>query len=172
MALKPCVECGREISTEAAACPHCGKTLPKASPASGCLGWGCFAVVAFVVLSTALGAAVSNSPSPPVIPTAQDAAAQKQAAEEEKKSREDSDKLVALLIKNGLVLELDCEMHEAVVDVSLWNQMPYNSKGGATMALSSHCEGKTGYHRMKIFDHMNHRELAGVEAFSGGFYVK
>jgi hypothetical protein len=25
MALKPCKECGREISTDAKSCPHCGK---------------------------------------------------------------------------------------------------------------------------------------------------
>lgn len=28
MALKPCKECGREISTEAKTCPHCGKGSP------------------------------------------------------------------------------------------------------------------------------------------------
>jgi hypothetical protein len=28
MALKPCRECGRDVSTEAAACPHCGAAAP------------------------------------------------------------------------------------------------------------------------------------------------
>lgn len=41
MALKPCIECKREISTEAKTCPHCGKKNPTTSPADqakGCAG--------------------------------------------------------------------------------------------------------------------------------------
>jgi hypothetical protein len=39
MALQPCRECGREISTEAQTCPHCGvgrpaEAVPTASPAA------------------------------------------------------------------------------------------------------------------------------------------
>lgn len=43
MALKPCRECGKEVSTEAKACPHCGAinpTLPAGATVStkaGCL---------------------------------------------------------------------------------------------------------------------------------------
>lgn len=33
MALTPCPECEREISTAAEACPHCGYPLRKSSPA-------------------------------------------------------------------------------------------------------------------------------------------
>lgn len=29
MALKPCRECGKDVSMEAAACPHCGATAPS-----------------------------------------------------------------------------------------------------------------------------------------------
>jgi hypothetical protein len=32
MALKPCRECKKEVSTEASSCPHCGKKAPTASP--------------------------------------------------------------------------------------------------------------------------------------------
>lgn len=31
MALIKCVECGKEMSTQAAACPHCGMKMPKRS---------------------------------------------------------------------------------------------------------------------------------------------
>ena len=34
MALKPCVECKKEISTSAKACPHCGKPDPHVSSGS------------------------------------------------------------------------------------------------------------------------------------------
>lgn len=32
MALKPCRECAREVSTEARACPHCGAPSPTSTP--------------------------------------------------------------------------------------------------------------------------------------------
>jgi RNA polymerase subunit RPABC4/transcription elongation factor Spt4 len=32
MALVPCRECGKEISTEAPACPHCGRPTPPRTP--------------------------------------------------------------------------------------------------------------------------------------------
>ena len=34
MALKPCRECKREVSTDAKACPHCGKKSPTSRPTS------------------------------------------------------------------------------------------------------------------------------------------
>ncbi len=44
MALRPCSECGKEISTEARQCPHCGA---KPSNGIGCLGW----IMAFLLFS-------------------------------------------------------------------------------------------------------------------------
>lgn len=64
MALFPCAECGREISDQAAACPHCG------APAAGGTAarrapWGCGAllmgVVAIAVLFWAVGALMSDT---------------------------------------------------------------------------------------------------------------
>lgn len=40
MALKSCPECKKEVSSEAKACPHCGKPLPKIADMMGSLG--CF----------------------------------------------------------------------------------------------------------------------------------
>lgn len=36
MALKPCRECGAEVSTAAGKCPHCGMRYPANNPAAGC----------------------------------------------------------------------------------------------------------------------------------------
>ncbi len=47
MAMKPCKECGKEISTGASACPNCGKKNPTTSTAQKVVG---FVVVAFVML--------------------------------------------------------------------------------------------------------------------------
>lgn len=40
MAIKPCVECKREISDEADPCPHCGKRNPHGRRASNIVRFG------------------------------------------------------------------------------------------------------------------------------------
>ncbi len=37
MALRPCKECGQQISIDAKACPHCGKKQANSRAAVGCL---------------------------------------------------------------------------------------------------------------------------------------
>lgn len=58
MALKPCKECGKEISTEAEKCPHCGAKL---SGKFGCLP---MAVIAIIVIG-AISSLSTNSPPAP-----------------------------------------------------------------------------------------------------------
>ncbi len=51
MALRPCRECGKDVSTEAALCPHCGVANPArlmTPAAQGCLG--CLGIVALLAL--------------------------------------------------------------------------------------------------------------------------
>lgn len=49
MAIAPCRECGKEISTEATTCPNCGAAR-RQTVVPGCLGWAAIAVfVLFVV---------------------------------------------------------------------------------------------------------------------------
>lgn len=48
MALKPCRECKREISTGADACPHCGKRSPTADGSKKALG--CVGVIAILAV--------------------------------------------------------------------------------------------------------------------------
>ena len=61
MALEPCRECGRTISTEAVACPHCGAppkprqnlNMSSSPPATGKTGEGCaaFGIGCLVILA-------------------------------------------------------------------------------------------------------------------------
>jgi hypothetical protein len=64
MALVPCRECKRDISTEAVACPHCGAVRPTAKPdkslEKGC-GYGCLGIVVIAIIGSL---ATSSSPSP------------------------------------------------------------------------------------------------------------
>jgi len=48
MALRPCTECKREISTEARVCPNCGKKNPTARPNTAAIG--CLGVLGFLFL--------------------------------------------------------------------------------------------------------------------------
>jgi len=55
MALKPCRECGKEVSSEAKVCPNCGITSPTTDTAAakkGCIG--CLGVVVVVIIAASL----------------------------------------------------------------------------------------------------------------------
>lgn len=64
MALKPCKECGKEISTEATVCPHCGKKSPTTgamTPSRGAMG--CIVVVVVLAILSAIGTHSSENSS-------------------------------------------------------------------------------------------------------------
>jgi hypothetical protein len=67
MALKPCKECGREISTEARTCPHCGKKNPTGQKTSlvamGCLVLLVLLVIGVVTFSTGSRSSISTNQS-------------------------------------------------------------------------------------------------------------
>jgi len=58
MALKKCKECGREISTEAKVCPHCGKKHPTGERI------GCVAAVLILFAIAAVMSIVSHDETP------------------------------------------------------------------------------------------------------------
>jgi hypothetical protein len=73
MPLIQCVDCGRDVSTEAAACPNCGRPIalqppkpiplkPETSKSMGCFQIGCLSVFAFIILMVAIETC-SNSDS-------------------------------------------------------------------------------------------------------------
>lgn len=50
MAMKPCRECGKEVSTDASACPHCGKPSPHRATISNGRGLLILAVLGALAL--------------------------------------------------------------------------------------------------------------------------
>jgi hypothetical protein len=62
MALKPCKECGREISTEATVCPHCGKKFPTGQGTSR-VAMGCLVLVVLVFIKVLLPSGSSKNSS-------------------------------------------------------------------------------------------------------------
>jgi RNA polymerase subunit RPABC4/transcription elongation factor Spt4 len=79
MALKPCSECGREISTEAKTCPHCGKKDPTGRPANP-FGVGCLVIIVIALLvnvfssNSDLSTPSSSSNSAPESPSSKEQA--------------------------------------------------------------------------------------------------
>jgi hypothetical protein len=63
MALQPCKECGKEVSTQAPTCPHCGKADPtganSAKVQKGCLG--CVGIIVVLMIIGSLGGGGSDS---------------------------------------------------------------------------------------------------------------
>lgn len=72
MALKPCSECGREISTEATSCPHCGKKNPTGVRTSP-IAMGCLVLVLLGVLGSLITSKNTDSSSSPVSASTADA---------------------------------------------------------------------------------------------------
>lgn len=66
MALKPCKECGKEISTDAKACPHCGKRSPTQTTISTTTGL--LIILALGSLFALLSSGPSTTPSPALPP--------------------------------------------------------------------------------------------------------
>ena len=54
VALRPCTECKREISSEAKSCPHCGKQNPTTKHYS--IGQGCAGCLVVVIVLAVIGA--------------------------------------------------------------------------------------------------------------------
>lgn len=74
MALGPCRECQREISSEATACPHCGAPVTSRDAASGCWTWGlgCAIVIgiaiAFITIASAIGSSADRAQEEDALP--------------------------------------------------------------------------------------------------------
>jgi hypothetical protein len=57
MALIKCKECGNQISSDASACPNCGKPVKKTSPAAS----GCLVVIIVIVVLAVIGKCSGSS---------------------------------------------------------------------------------------------------------------
>jgi hypothetical protein len=54
MALKPCRECGEQVSTESAHCPHCGVPHPTTSHAEQGQNWAIAILITAVIFTVGM----------------------------------------------------------------------------------------------------------------------
>lgn len=67
MALRPCRECKKEVSTEASACPHCGATSPTAGAWSQVkASKGCVAILIAAVVIGVCVSTITPNYAPPI----------------------------------------------------------------------------------------------------------
>jgi hypothetical protein len=84
MALKKCKECGKDVSTQADKCPHCGACVKTQI---GCLG-AIAVILGVLILIGIIGSLNRETPTPPRPPTAAELEAKRQAEERARKAEE------------------------------------------------------------------------------------
>src|SRR5882724_318855 len=89
MALKPCRECGAQVSDAAEICPHCGVRAPAAAPVVPRRRLGCGRICLLGLFALFLITVISNRSRIEQITPEQQAVKQKEeAAEQERKRKE------------------------------------------------------------------------------------
>lgn len=148
MALVSCSECKKEISSDATACPHCGK--PQSKPAQG-VGCGTLLIVCFVGFIVILamlsfsGSGPGNSPptSAPVNFT-------------------EIEKSIKDLIKAGVVIKLNPSLNEVFVSRLAWHSSTFDQKNTLGYVLAHYCGHKKGsdLYWVEIYDANSGKKLA------------
>ncbi len=131
MALKPCSECRKEVSTAAKACPHCGKQWPTGRP-TGFLTYVVGGIIAFFVLGM-----VINSLSPTTTTSTTSSAASsapgtaaKQAQETAEQRRGINAAIGARALKAMMRNPASFELIQALAMPNGWTCFKYRSQNG------------------------------------------
>jgi hypothetical protein len=146
MALKPCAECGTEISTQATACPKCGAPIKAAKKAGGC-GTG-VGVVALLILIMAIVASLSEKDEQ--APAQSRPAAVKAEPPETQERRK---KLIADLQRQGIFGKIECRSGGATAWVSpRFYLISFDDKQSFASVVYVYCHGRaddTGFVTLK-----------------------
>lgn len=129
MALKPCPECGREVSTAASACPSCGKPLPKRllDRNVGCVG-GCLILLAIVVIGSIFSGSRPSPVARPPSPSRLEAPTRPSVAADTRAYRTDA------LRKRMASFTAATPSEEVVIACDEWNYL-----GGVPVAHNETC---------------------------------
>lgn len=183
MALKPCKECGKEVSTTAASCPHCGKKNPNGSQSIA--GVGCLLIILLVVIG-GLMTDDTPKPSPSYTAPAAPAPAPPPAAAQPNQPASSTfpgvnrvgDK-AARRLWNGLrstpgFRKLNCASQMCIVqfDPATWNMMEYDLKRDVTAGIGIGTAYGAHSDYTEIRDAYTGKELASYSASSDRARVK
>lgn len=75
-----------------------------------------------------------------------------------------SKKIIFEFSAQGFLKELDCESRRAMIDPEIWQQIDYDTKQSATIAISTACAipEKQSFHAIKLIDNQTGHELAEI----------
>jgi len=153
MALIKCKECGKEVSSEARKCPHCGKKLKTSR-----IGKGILYVFVIIIGLGILGTIISNT------------------NKEEKTSKQKLDtsgieEMVNDFKKVGIITKLTPEYNQVFVNPQIWHRLDYQMKENFGKCMAAYCAGKKGSstYWVEIKDAYSGKDLAKYGSF--GFKV-
>jgi hypothetical protein len=153
--LRPCPDCGKEVSKAAKTCPNCGRSL--AAKQFGCGTTIVVVLGALWVIGALLPDGTSTPPSAPV--TVVDRSASKQA---ERK------KVIAKSISAGLILKIREGRVPKVYVSRLFDAMTYDEKSNfAGMLYAYYHDGSSALQRVEFFDGMNGKKIGYFPTMSG-----
>jgi hypothetical protein len=153
MALIKCKECGKEVSSEAKKCPHCGKKLKTSS-----LGKGILYVFLILIGLIVLGAIISGTDK-------------EQKIAKQKIDISAIEPIVNDFQKMGVITKLTPEYNQVFVNPQIWHRLDYQAKENFGKCLAAYCAGKKGSttHWVEIKDAYSGKDLAKYGSF--GFKV-
>jgi hypothetical protein len=178
MALVQCMECRKEISDQAVACPHCGCPV-KIEPTENCpvkaeankagvgygilptLGVGVLIVVA--VISFSILPDVYNNTSTNTTPrkTFQNATNASDVSLQDKK---DLDEYVRKFKAVGFIMKIEPEHHNVWIETSFWNTTSADSKKTFMHCMGLYCADNSRFKSdwVNIYDYMNDKKIAEI----------
>jgi hypothetical protein len=145
MALKPCRECGAQVSTAAETCPHCGVKRPVKSPASsvGCL-------VVFVIAAViGLGIFLVPGPTP-------EEKANKDAEEAQRKASFSADyntlsSVGAMAVVSGNAAKFEISGWHSSLDLYLPNRLDFKAAALANYFCNQNLKLKSSDWKVRVY---------------------
>ena len=149
MALQPCGECGKQVSSQAKSCPHCGANIPRTSALTGCLAILLF----FVIVVMFIGVIERNQP-----PSSPSSAPCQNISEATASQLIDDAKNAGMIYSHRLNTVNPSLLSVQVTNV--WMQLSFDAKHGIDAALlCSLIKDRSRYH-IDYYDFRSGRHIA------------
>ena len=151
MALIKCTECGKEISSKAKICPHCGAKNKKRTSPSAWIILILALIFAFIYFSNT---GTDNRKSSSIL-----------------QNDQQQIELLNKLIGEGY-LRIEAQYNKAYISLDIWNKIDANVKENLSRSLAIYCGNKKGTHLywVEIYDKMSGKKIAKYSN-SWGFTV-
>jgi hypothetical protein len=172
MALHKCQDCGKDISTYATACPHCGKPAQQKRRKTGCLGLTCCVVFIALVIILSLSQAHHQAVTAPSTMPASGTYTLAELTPAPTNSpagitHEDQAKIDAAVIASINAGVATIRNDEVLIRRSYWDSIDYQSKLNTIRVYALYKKGRGESHNVVIKDAMTGKKLGAMTTFGG-----